>query len=385
MGKLTTFLIISVVTSYIVYFKLKKSGAKPRFEQQQQIEITSEQDNLFPNGSIKSEGWARKALWTYKREYIKSFPFFIKEWDYYVTYIEEKNMWIATTMADIGYANMTSVSVIDCNLKNYTQLEEVSLFPFGKMNLSRNSLDEHENVYQSQNLYTKYIKKGNRRFININSDNFVLPSQEKGLSLSFELIQPDYMESINIQTTWSHDRSLFYLNEKVNGMMPVRGFYKIGDHISQIMGGKKIFTTLDWGRGVWAYEGTWYWGSANGIIDGHKIGFNLGYGFTDRSPATENCIFYEDRLEKLNVVKFELPKDEKDFGKLPWGVKSDDGRVDLKMIPEVDRKGYRNYLVFKTNQHQVFGVFEGSITLIDGRKIEVRNLHGFIEKVFNRW
>lgn len=39
------------------------------------------------------------------------------------------------------------------------------------------------------------------------------------------------------------------------------------------------FGVLDWGRGVWTYKNTWYWGSASGQIDKVPFGWNIGYGF----------------------------------------------------------------------------------------------------------
>ena len=64
---------------------------------------------------------------------------------------------------------------------------------------------------------------------------------------------------------------------------------------------------LDWGRGVWTYDNTWYWGSASGKVDGHEIGFNIGYGFGDTSAATENMFFYDGIAHKLDKVTFNIP------------------------------------------------------------------------------
>lgn len=56
------------------------------------------------------------------------------------------------------------------------------------------------------------------------------------------------------------------------------------------------FGGLDWGRGVWTYDNIWYWGSGSGEVDGHRFGFNIGYGFGDTSAASENVIFMTVRL-----------------------------------------------------------------------------------------
>ena len=68
------------------------------------------------------------------------------------------------------------------------------------------------------------------------------------------------------------------------------------------------FGGLDWGRGVWTYQNTWYWSSASGEIDGHRFGFNLGYGFGDTTAASENMLFYDGIGHKIDRVEFQIPK-----------------------------------------------------------------------------
>ena len=387
---ITSMIILLLSYSISKYTEYKIKNSLPRFQNQQQIEFTKKIDNLYPNGTITSEGWARHAIWDYKRKFIKSSKLFIKEWDYYISYIEKYNIWVSATFSDLGYASMFSISVIDCNLNKYSQIQDISLFSFGKLSLPSNSLNHHEIKHKSKIMNIKVSKFKEKRELNIISDNFQLPNGEKGLNISIEMVQVPSIESINIQTTWAHDRNLFYLNEKINGMTISKGHYNIGQSISGKIKRKyaeNIFTTLDWGRGVWAYEGTWYWSSATGYIDGIKVGFNFGYGFSDRSPATENCIFYDDKIHKLNKVEFIIPNNEKDLCEKDkfWIIKSDDNRVNLKFWPQVNRQGKFNYLIIKSEQNQVFGIFEGDLILDNEKKINIQNMHGFAEKVYNRW
>ena len=65
---------------------------------------------------------------------------------------------------------------------------------------------------------------------------------------------------------------------------------------------------LDWGRGVWTYHNTWYWGSASGQVDGVPFGWNIGYGFGDTSAASENMLFYGGKAHKLSQVTFHIPQ-----------------------------------------------------------------------------
>ena len=392
---LSNFLYISIIIlllsySISIYTQYKIRNSIPRFKIQRQIEFTKKIDNLFPNGTITSEGWSRHAIWNYKRDFIKSSKIFIKEWDYYISYFEKHNIWVATTISDLGYASMFSISVIDCNINKYSQIEDISFFPLGNINLPYNSLNNFKINHISNKMNITISKFKEQRKIEIISNDFILPNGEKGLNIYIEIMQVPSIESINIQTTWAHNRNLFYLNEKINGMTISKGYYNIGKSISGLIKRKNaenIFTTLDWGRGLWAYQGTWYWGSGTGYINGIKIGFNFGYGFSDRSPATENCIFYDDKIHKLNQIEFIIPNNEKDLCEKNkfWTIKSDDDRVYLKFWPQVNRKGYFNFGIIKSEQNQVFGTFEGEIILDNGNKITIQNLHGFAEKVYNRW
>ena len=149
----------------------------------------------------------------------------------------------------------------------------------------------------------------------------------------------------------------------------------------------RFFGVLDWGRGVWTYHNTWYWGSASGELDGVPFGWNIGYGFGNTEAATENVLFYDGRVHKLSEVRFEIPMDEdgfEDFMK-PWVFTSDDNRFYMNFTPVLDRSAFMSAGVVLSDQHQVFGRFTGRITLDDGTVLPVRDFFGFAEKVENKW
>ena len=143
-------LVLFISFLIIKYNEFKIATSLPRFDQQRQVEYTKPLDNLQRNGSVTSEGWARHAIWTYKREYIKYSSLFIKEWDYYITYIEKANIWIALTVSDLGYSSLIALSVIDCNINKSAQLEDLGLFSFGSFNLPNNSLIDYEMNYNGK-------------------------------------------------------------------------------------------------------------------------------------------------------------------------------------------------------------------------------------------
>ena len=373
---LITIIISLLILIYSIY--QNKKEYPPRFKTQQQIEYKNNLENLHKNGTVNGEGWSRKAIWRYKRNYIKYHSIFIKEWDYYATYISDLKLWICMTISDLGYAGLYSISVIDLNINKYNQIEEIIPLPLGKINLPENSLDDHLINFEGKKLKITYEKKTNKRIIKARSENLILPNGKKGIDIILEMNQNEKGESINIQTTWNHNRQLFYLNEKINGLES-KGKLIIEKEEIKFKG--PTFTVLDWGRGVWAYKGTWYWSSATGIINNVKYGFNLGYGFSDRSPATENCIFYNEIIHKVDQIIFNIPNNI--YHK--WIIQSNDGKVNLFFYPKVNRMSRMNFIIIKSVQDQVFGVFEGVLKLDDGKEIFVKDLYGFAEKVYNRW
>ena len=204
-------IIFTIISSIILLYSVSKSKntSSPLYETQHQIEYKTEMENLFPSGTINAQGWSRKAIWRYKRKYIKSYSLFIKEWDYYSNFIPELKIWICLTISDLGYAGMYSLSVIDLNINKFNQIEEIIPFTFGKINLSENSLDDHFINFKGKKINISYEKKSNKRIIKAKSDNFILPNGKKGIEIQFINFQNKNHESINIQQDFKIEFILF--------------------------------------------------------------------------------------------------------------------------------------------------------------------------------
>ena len=112
------------------------------------------------------------------------------------------------------------------------------------------------------------------------------------------------------------------------------------------------------------------------------FGWNIGYGFSDRSPASENAILYGTRMHKLTDVAFHF--DESDYMR-PWRFDSPDGRFEMDFAPLVDRQARTVLGPIKSFQHQVFGEFSGTATLDDGATVRLDRYLGFAEDVQNWW
>ncbi len=345
-----------------------------------QREITKAIPLLDKRGHVTEEGWARRPLWKYARKDIKATKLSIKEWDYYALINQEQGYAVTATFSDLGYAALFAISYCDLKKKVCAQRDAIKLFPLGKLGLSPTSTEDNQISWANEDIRLSFVKKGEKRHLMFACPSLVLPDGRVGLDVNVTLTQKISMESINIATSWEKNRKAFYLNEKVN-CMPVEGVIRRGlDKENLLLG--ETWAVLDWGRGRWTYQNRWYWSSASGLLENVPFGFNLGYGFSDRTPASENALFYDGVIHKLDEVTFHIPEDDY---LLPWKVTSSDNRLNLEFEPAVDRTSTTNFFFIKSVQHQVFGYFSGTALLDDKTELVLTRFPGFAEDVFNRW
>jgi len=248
-------------------------------------------------------------------------------------------------------------------------------FPLGKLHMPSDSSFGDVKIANSK-LGLEFLVKDGKRIIRCDFPSF---DGGKGLKalITLESLDDDTMV---IATPFKTDKKAFYYNQKINCM---RASGKVlYDGKLYEFDPKTDFGGLDWGRGVWTYDNVWYWGSGSGEVDGHRFGFNIGYGFGDTSAASENVIFYDGVAHKLDDVKFNISDNFID----PWTFTSSDGRFEMKFEPIIDRSDYTSVLdIIVTNQHQVFGKMSGKAVLDDGTVIRLKDFLCFAEKVHNKY
>ena len=344
-----------------------------------QHEITKRIPLLDEKGNIREPGYAKKLLWAYRRRDIKANPLRIKEWDYYL--ITNGRIGLALTIADNSYMGLDSISLL-----NFEEGWEITKSPMRVLTLGRTrfpSTSEKGDVSIVGKGYSIHFKHiDGKRVLIAQMKNF---GDEGSLIAKVELTdEPE--ESMAIATPFEKEGH-FYYNQKINCMRAKGSVcYGFGGKTYEFSD-KDSFAVLDWGRGVWTYKNTWYWGSASGEVDGVPFGFNIGYGFGDTSAATENMLFYNGKAHKLSNVSFNIPEKEdgsEDYMN-PWTFTSDDGRFEMDFIPVLDRYSGTSVVVIESIQHQVFGRFSGKAVLDDGKVIEIKDFFGFAEKVKNKW
>ncbi len=343
-----------------------------------QTELTTPGPLLQPDGSLAQVGWARQPVLDCNLESARFYAlrplqrFRIKRWDYYAVFTPRR--FFSATIADLGYAGNIFVYTLD--FESGDLHEEGLVIPLSKgIILPRNST-EGDSRFEDQRVRLRFGLLADHRHLSVSWPGF---HDGRGIQAEIDLATPPGYESMNIVIPIGKKR--FYWNRKIN-CLPASGYIKYGD-LTERLDPKTCLGSLDWGRGVWEYQSFWNWASASGFLpDGRTIGLNLGCGFGDLSAAGENAVILDNRIHKLDQVKFDYVSG--DYMK-PWHFTDTQGRLDLIFTPFKDRTAITNLGVIFSEVHQIFGRYNGQVVADDGQPLEVRDLIGFAEEHHARW
>ncbi|MBE5768773.1 MAG: DUF2804 domain-containing protein [Clostridiales bacterium] len=332
---------------------------------------------LDEKGHLQQAGYATSLVKTYDRSAIRAGWHRIKEWDYYLVICPRYA--VALTIADNGYMGLDSISLLDFSSGFQHTNSPMRILTLGKTGLPATSVKGDVSI-SGKGYRIRFENDGARRRLTAHMDNF-----KDGKAIDIDVTLTDVpRDSMVIATPFPGAPKAFYYNQKIN-CLTAEGKCTFGDE-TYLFDPAESTAVLDWGRGVWTYKNTWYWGSGNGWQNGRKIGWNLGYGFGDCSAATENMLFVDGIAHKLGDVTFHIPqKDGKDDFLSPWRITDEEGRVDLTFTPVMDRASCTSVVVIESDQHQVFGTFDGWFITDDGEKLPIENFMAFAEKVANKW
>ena len=322
------------------------------------------------NGLILEPGFARSLVWNYDHSRLQAPRMRVKEWDYYLVMTDK--FAVAFTISDLAYMRMASVSYLD--LEKGTDCTKTVFKPPVRSWTMPERPEESTIEWTGNNLILRYETTATHRHVFCWFGGFDHNADFKA-DLWFERKDS---ESMNILTPWP-DRKHFYLNEKVN-CMPVSGTVVYNWHVHHLDADHDN-GILDWGRGWWPYKIHWLWGTCSTMIGRKRFGFSLGYGFGDLSAASENVIFYDGKVHKLDDVTFNIPASPMD----PWTLTSSDGRFEAVFTPTLDRKAKTDLGVIKSDQHQYFGRISGMAVLDNGKKLVMDDLVCAFEDIHNQY
>lgn len=325
-------------------------------------------------GRLAEPGWATAEVKRYSRAGVKAPRWRLKEWDYYC--VATPDFALALTVADNGYMGFLGTAWMDFAAATTANGAAMTAFPMGRMGLPA-SADAGDVKAAFGGIAIEFRHEAGGRRLIVDDPGF-----DRGRGLKGEILLSDApRDRMVIATPFPNAPRAFYYNQKIN-CLRAEGEVVVGGQTYRFSL-DSAFAVLDWGRGVWTYDNTWYWGSASGLHEGRRFGFNIGHGFGDTSAASENMVFVDGIAHKLGEVTFHLPKGAHDSA--PWRFTSDDGRFEMTFEPIVDRASATDLGIIRSIQHQVFGRFSGEVVLDDGQRLAIRDLVGFAEEVENRW
>ncbi len=338
-------------------------------------EIIQSSPLLDERGRLVQTGWARQPLLDCNLEQTSIYEFRaaqrfrIKRWDYYG--VTSPDLYFSATLADLGYAGQVFVYVVD--FLEGTYHEETVTVPLGNgITLARNS-DRGVSRYDGRSVQAHFEVEDELRRINVRWADF--GGRPLTADLQFHL-PTDHESTVVVIPIGDHR---FYYNRKIN-CLPAAGTVQIGDRTTHIEPGTSL-GNLDWGRGVWEYNSFWVWASASGFLaDGRPVGLNMGFGFGDTSAATEHTLLLAGRIHKIPRIDIEY--DPGDFMR-PWTMQSD--RVDLAFVPFLERTARTNLLIIRSEVHQMFGRYRGTVIADNGEQVAIDGLVGWAEEHSARW
>lgn len=251
-----------------------------------QHEITRPIPLLDAQGNLTEPGWARRLLPAYDRSAVRGGRTRRKEWDYYL--VMGEGFALALTIADNSYMGLDSISLLDFREGWQVTKSPMRALPMGRTGLPETS-ERGNTVSVGRGYGLLFQNDGETRTLTAHMDAF-----RAGAALDARVALTQAPEESIVICTPFAKPGHFYYNQKIN-CMRASGTVALGKRVYRF-DPSNSFGTLDWGRGVWTYHNTWYWGSASGLAGGVPFGFNIGYGFGDTSAASENALFYNGRL-----------------------------------------------------------------------------------------
>ena len=345
-------------------------------EKSHQIEITEETPLLSPDGILLTAGWARKNLFLYDRNSVRH-PLRRKEWDFYQ--ISDGHYMAQVSFANISLGGYASAVLVDLR-GGKTLVSSMAPFLGGKDRYvlpARGDVPNDVSFRVGKALFEVHTGETGRTIRFENGD----------VRCAFDMEIPEGLENITTVLPFEGYPDRYFMTTKQNCMRCSGSFTAPG--VRADFSKETCFCILDWGRVCTPYSLVWYWGNGSGTATDengaeHLFGFEITWGIGDESHATETCLFVDGKAHKIGAVDVEtFPKPDRYLE--PWRFLSDDGRFRLTMTPFYDHHSDLDIKVMRMHSHQVHGLWNGSVTLEDGRVLTIRDLYAFCEYVENRW
>jgi hypothetical protein len=340
-----------------------------------QIEISSPLEALDDMGKPANFGWARQPLWNYAPPLLRSPVRRINASDRYL--IQSPGRIITLQAADSGVMGYVGITIILLQEKTRSTQTYTVPFPLGTMGLPDSSETGQTRVQNKKYLVEFTARENGVRIIRVDIPRY---GRHRYLRGELVLTPPPDAESMVTHMPWRKDKNAFVLVRR-SPWYTVEGVIQFGAQEFVFSPGKGS-GLYEWSRGVRPRQDTHFWAGASGVVcggsrDGSRFGVTVGYGDADARAGTENAVFCEGKLHKLDQVTFHIsPANWME----PWRFTSSDNRLEMVFTPLQQRIERQALLFHSLHRWQLFGSFAGRVILDDGTPLEFSDIFGMAER-----
>lgn len=336
-------------------------------------EIDRPVDLCLPDGrrlNPEARGWSRHPL---HRANLRGRPLRTKRWDYWA--VVGGDLAVSLVYADVGYLGLVTVWWAD--LASGDEGGRDVAVPFGRgvslPDLPGSVPLHHESP--KMRMLVSDVTEGTRLQVDW--------TERDGRPGSLDVLveRPEGHESLSVVIPWSEELFQFTTKDQAR---PATGVLRVGDTVRGIGHDTTAWGVLDVGRGRWPYSMRWNWAGGAGHADsGAVVGLQMGGRWTRGTGFTENAVTVDGQLFKIGrELQWTYSWDDP---MRPWHVVDPGGAVDLTLTPRFDRHARTNAVVLRSEVHQVFGRWSGSVRSEDGTLHVLDGVDGFAEEARQRW
>lgn len=328
------------------------------------IMLCKEDGKLNP----ESISWAKSPIYTsnLKGSWLRK-----KKWNYWC--IMSPDCLFSATISNIDYVGMVFIYFLDFKTKTF--IEKTIMSPLG-IGCEMPSKVNSTVMFKNDAFTLSMINEEDGTHILCSAKDF----GGKSLEVDLKVSQPKDHETLNVVIPWSERRFQYTSKQEC---LPAEGSLILaGEHYAFEPGG--TFAVLDFGRGIWPYQSSWNWANGSGVSNSRNVGFNLGGTWTDGTGMTENAMVVDGKLTKISDdLQFSFNQTNL---MEPWRIKTkNSNQVDLTFIPFFERIAKSNFLLIKSDIHQMIGHYSGWIRTTEGESIKIDNILGSTEDHHARW
>ncbi|MGL4913961.1 MAG: DUF2804 domain-containing protein [Romboutsia sp.] len=316
----------------------------------------------YKDGTVNknSVGWSKKV---FSNCDIDVGYFRKKIWNHYMWMNE--NCICALAIVKLDYAGLIFIDFYD--IKENREIHKTVTVPLCNGMIIHNSIGSYAH-YQNKNMYLNIIRINDKLHIMLKWDE---------IDIDANIILQK--ESLNVLIPWS-DKKFHYTSKQLP--LKSKGYICIGREDDEKFGLKNSIGFIDYGRGIWEREKSWYWLTCGFKNKESRVGLNLGGKWTDNTGVNENAIIINNLVYKIySDIKF------KKIDENNWSIKNENSEyeiIDLNFSTIKVHDKANNKILIKSSLKQHIGKLSGVVKLYD-KEIKFNEIICWLEDHYAKW